>query len=79
LSISQTKIGSDEKILNQNDPAPYYGVLVPESRYRYYVEEVDRLNYELAHQPDFVTRSDDFGMWFAGGAILGFIVGIFAK
>jgi len=81
LSISQTRSGLNETILRVNEQAPFSGVLVPEERYRYYVDEVEKLNYELAHPPDYVSKHsiDDLGPWFLGGLVCGFISGLLVK
>lgn len=79
--MSQTKSGLNETILKVREQAPFSGVLVPEERYRYYVDEIDKLNYELEHPVDYVSNSTiaDFGSWFIGGFILGFLSGILIK
>lgn len=64
---------TEEMILNQNDKAPYDGVLIPESNYREYQSLEKQLTFINEKYEDSVqvcTRCDDTGIIGTGTAFI---------
>jgi len=75
-SISQIKIGPQEKILQTNDEAPWNGVLVPHERYMYYKQELDVCRYKDQNPVPCEAEEKQIWPWFVTALFLGYIGGI---
>jgi hypothetical protein len=78
-SETPTEMAPDEKILKANESTPYGGVLVPEPKYRFYREMVERERY-LEQHPEIIEpsgRLSDTAMAMSTGGIVVFAICLF--